>query len=157
MIALPKIVLASATIRRYQLTANKSNVSFDGKGNETSLWLYNKTTPGPLLKARRGEIIEVDFINGLDHPTAIHWHGIRNINEMDGVPDLTQVAVEPGETFTYRFPVNDAGTFWYHAHHKSWEQNDKIASAINANIITKMARAFKTVVTRPANRFSLNE
>lgn len=122
LIALPKKVLASATIRRYQLTANKSNVSFDGKGNQTSLWLYNKTTPGPLLKARRGEIIEVDFINGLDHPTAIHWHGIRNINEMDGVPDLTQVAVEPGETFTYRFPVNDAGTFWYHAHHKSWEQ-----------------------------------
>ena len=84
--------------------------------------MYNKTTPGPLLKARRGEIIEVEFINRLDHPSTIHWHGIRNINEMDGVPDLTQAAVEPGETFTYRFPVNDAGTFWYHAHHKSWEQ-----------------------------------
>ena len=41
---------------------------------------------------------------------------------MDGVSGWTQAAVEPGEAFTYRFPVNDAGTFWYHAHHKSWEQ-----------------------------------
>lgn len=70
----------------------------------------------------RREIIEVETINRLDHPSTIHWHGIRNINEMDGVPDLTQAAVEPGEIFTYRFLVNDAGTFWYHAHHKSWEQ-----------------------------------
>ena len=122
LIALPTLVQASTATRRYQLTANKSNVSFDGKGEETSLWLYNKTTPGPLLKARRGEIIEVEFINRLEQPSTIHWHGIRNINEMDGVPDLTQAAVEPSETFTYRFPVNDAGTFWYHAHQKSWEQ-----------------------------------
>ena len=130
MIALPTLVQANTTKRRYQLTANKSNVSFDDKGKETSLWLYNKTTPGPLLKARRGEIIEVVFINGLDHPTTIHWHGIRNINEMDGVPDLTQAAVEPGETFTYRFPVNDAGTFWYHAHHKSWETVRKTSKTL---------------------------
>ena len=122
LIALPTLVQASTVTRRYQLAADKSNVSFDDKGEETSLWLYNKTTPGPLLKARRGEIIEVEFINRLDHPSTIHWHGIRNINEMDGVPDLTQAAVEPSETFTYRFPVNDAGTFWYHAHQKSWEQ-----------------------------------
>ena len=116
LIALPTLVQASTATRRYQLKANKSKVSFDDKGEETSLWLCNKTTPGPLLKARRGEIIEVEFINRLDHPSTIHWHGIRNINEMDGVPDLTQAAVEPSETFTYRFPVNDAGTFWYHAH-----------------------------------------
>ena len=44
-------------------------------------------------------------------PTAMHWHGIRNLNEMDGVPDLTQAAIAPGESFTYRFPLKDAGTF----------------------------------------------
>ena len=60
-IALPPLVQASTATRRYQLTASKSNVSFADKGKETSLWLYNKTTPGPLLKARRGEIIEVEF------------------------------------------------------------------------------------------------
>ena len=41
---------------------------------------------------------------------------------MDGVPDLTQAAVEPGERYRYRFPLNDAGTFWYHAHNRAWEQ-----------------------------------
>ena len=83
LIALPALVQASTVTRRYKLTANRSNVSFDGKGEETSLWPYNKTTPGPLLKARRGEIIEAEFINRLDHPSTIHWHGICNINEMD--------------------------------------------------------------------------
>ena len=82
LLALPKLVQASTTTRRYQLTANKSNASFDDNGNETNLWLYNNRTPGPLLKARRGEVIEVEFINGLDHPTTIHWHGVRNLNEM---------------------------------------------------------------------------
>ncbi|MFL2801177.1 MAG: multicopper oxidase domain-containing protein, partial [Paracoccaceae bacterium] len=105
-----------------QLTAKIGSASFAQDRNQTNLWLYNNTTPGPLLKAKKGEVLEVEFINKLDQPTTIHWHGIRNINEMDGVPDLTQAAVEPDDKFTYRFPVNDAGTFWYHAHNKSWEQ-----------------------------------
>ena len=74
--------------------------------------MYNKTTPGPLLKA--GEEI-INWLSPSKLSIHYHWHGIRNINEMDGVPDLTQAAVEPSETFTYRFTVNDAGTFWYAA------------------------------------------
>ena len=120
--AMPKLVQAGKIIRRYQLTAKIGSASFAQDRNQTNLWLYNNTTPGPLLKAKKGEVLEVEFINKLDQPTTIHWHGIRNINEMDGVPDLTQAAVEPDDKFTYRFPVNDAGTFWYHAHNKSWEQ-----------------------------------
>ena len=89
MIALPRLVQASLATRRYQLIANKSNVSFDDKGKETGLWLYNQTTPNPLLTARRGKKIEVEFTNRLEHPSAIHWHRIRNMNEMDGVTDLT--------------------------------------------------------------------
>ena len=78
--------------------------------------LYNGQT-GPVLSAHKGDVFpEVEFVNQLDQPTTIHWHGIRNLNEMDGVPDLTQAAVEPGERFTYRFPLKDAGSFWYHAH-----------------------------------------
>ena len=122
LMALPKVVQAGTTTRRYQLTASKGSASFSQDGEQTNLWLYNNTTPGPLLKAKKGEFLEVEFINRLDQPTTIHWHGIRNLNEMDGVPDLTQSALEPGEQFTYRFPVNDAGTFWYHAHNRSWEQ-----------------------------------
>ena len=64
--------------------------------------LYNGQTPGPLLCAHKGDVFVVEFVNQLDQPTTIHWHGIRNLNEMDGVPDPTQAAVEPGERH-YRF------------------------------------------------------
>ena len=86
------------------------------------MFLYNGESPGPKLTARKGETLEIDFQNRLDQPTTIHWHGIRNFNEMDGVPDVTQAVVEPGEQFTYSFPVRDAGTIWYHAHNRSFEQ-----------------------------------
>ena len=107
----------------YDLVAGPDEFSLAGAENDpTRLWLYNGTSPGPLIRARKGDILKVNFTNRLEQPTTVHWHGIRNINAMDGVPDLTQPAVEPGETFTYRFPLPDAGTFWYHAHNKSWEQ-----------------------------------
>jgi FtsP/CotA-like multicopper oxidase with cupredoxin domain len=76
---------------------------------------FNEATPGPVIRARRGDTVKVRLINGLDEPTAIHWHGVRLRNAMDGAPPLTQPAVAPGETFDYSFVVPDAGTFFYHA------------------------------------------
>jgi len=107
----------------YDLIAAPAEFPLAGnEGGPTRLWLYNGTSPGPLIHARKGDTLKVNFTNNLDQPTTVHWHGIRNINAMDGVPKLTQPAVEPGETFTYTFPLPDAGSFWYHAHNKSWEQ-----------------------------------
>ena len=120
--AIPTGVMAGEKVRHYQLTAEPTPHFFDDKPVPTNLWLYNRQSPGPLISATKGDILDVEFINNLNQPTTIHWHGIRNINEMDGVPDLTQAAVESGERFRYRFPLNDAGTFWYHAHNKAWEQ-----------------------------------
>ena len=62
------------------------------------------------------------FENATEEPTAIHWHGIRLRNAMDGVPGMTQPLVQPGAHFDYAFKARDAGTYWYHAHHRSWEQ-----------------------------------
>ena len=111
------------TVRRYRIEAGPASARLGEQGAAaTDLWLYNGTSPGPEITALRGETLEVEFTNRLDVPTTMHWHGIRNLNEMDGVPNLTQAAIEPGESFTYRFPLKDAGTFWYHAHSKGWEQ-----------------------------------
>ncbi|MEZ5924881.1 MAG: multicopper oxidase family protein [Hyphomicrobiaceae bacterium] len=88
----------------------------------TKVWSYNAGTPGPVLRARRGERIDVRLANMLPQPTTVHWHGIRIDNAMDGVPHLTQHAVEPGAGFDYSFVVPDAGTFWYHPHERSYEQ-----------------------------------
>ena len=122
MAAFPLPTIA-AGLRRYQLIAARVEHPLGGVDKPVSpLFLYNGESPGPKLTARKGETLEIDFQNRLDQPTTIHWHGIRNLNEMDGVPDVTQAVVEPGERFTYSFPVRDAGTFWYHAHNRSFEQ-----------------------------------
>ena len=83
---------------------------------------FNGSTPGPELRVHQGDRVSVAFENGSGRPSAIHWHGIHLDNAMDGVPDLTQAAVPPGETFRYAFDAPYAGSYWYHAHHRSWEQ-----------------------------------
>ncbi|HUF81178.1 MAG TPA: multicopper oxidase family protein [Burkholderiales bacterium] len=88
----------------------------------TRIWGYEGTVPGPTLRVKQGEEVRVRLINQLPQPTAIHWHGLRLPNAMDGVPHLTQKPVEPGESFDYRFVAPDAGTFWYHSHFRSSEQ-----------------------------------
>lgn len=88
----------------------------------SDLWLYNGNTPGPEIRVTVGERVKVRLTNNLEEPTSIHWHGIRIANAMDGVSGLTQEPVQPGETFEYDFVVPDAGTYWYHAHNKSWNQ-----------------------------------
>lgn len=91
----------------------------------TAIWGYDGTVPGPILRVKRGEEVKVRLINGLPEPTLIHWHGLRIPNAMDGVPHLTQMPVQPGTTFDYRFVAPDAGTFWYHSHLYSSEQLER--------------------------------
>ena len=119
---LPGNVNAKNGIRHYKLVAEAAEHTFYPNAKKSKLSLYNQQSPGPTIHAVKGDILEVDFLNLLDQPTTIHWHGIRNLNDMDGVPGLTQPAVEPGETFTYRFPLKDTGLFWYHAHTQAWKQ-----------------------------------
>jgi len=80
----------AAGLRRYQLTAAREEHPLGGLGKPVSpLLLYNGKSPGPKLTARKGETLEIDFQNRLDQPTTIHWHGIRNLNEMHGVISIS--------------------------------------------------------------------
>jgi FtsP/CotA-like multicopper oxidase with cupredoxin domain len=76
---------------------------------------YDGKVPGPELRVRRGEEFSVRVVSALAEPTAVHWHGVRLANAMDGAPPLTQKAIAPGASFDCRFVAPDAGTFWYHA------------------------------------------
>jgi len=89
---------------------------------ETPVWGYNGATPGTELRLAQGARLRQTLRNDLDQPTTVHWHGLRIDNAMDGVPELTQKAVQPGQSFEYDFMVPDAGTYWYHAHNRSTEQ-----------------------------------
>ncbi len=88
----------------------------------STLWTYDGVNPGPQIRVKRGDRVKVRLINQLSEPTSIHWHGIRIDNAMDGVSGLTQDAVLPGQSFDYDFIVPDVGTYWYHAHTKTWNQ-----------------------------------
>lgn len=79
-------------------------------------WTYNGTVPGPLLRVMEGDRVRVVFTNELSEPTTVHFHGNTLMNVMDGVPNVTQNPVEPGETFVYEFTAGPNGTFWYHSH-----------------------------------------
>jgi len=86
------------------------------KGHKTPAWGYGGSVPGVELRSRQGDWLRVRFINRLDEPTTVHWHGIRLPLEMDGVPYVSQLPVLPGEHFDYVFKTEDAGNFWYHPH-----------------------------------------
>jgi len=75
-----------------------------------------------VLRLRRGETVEIEVENRLTSPSSVHWHGLRIDNQMDGVSGMTQAPILPGERFIYRFTPEDAGTYWAHSHHQSYEQ-----------------------------------
>lgn len=94
-------------------------------GPRTAVWCFNEQVPGPELRLRQGERLEVELENGLAQDTTVHWHGLRIPHAMDGVPYLTQAPVRPGERFAYAFEAPDAGTFWYHPHVRGSEQQGR--------------------------------
>ena len=93
-------------------------------GHRLRGWTYNGQVPGPTIEANVGDTVVVRLKNGLDEPTTIHWHGLRVPASMDGT-QVVQRPVQPGETFEYRFVVEDAGTFWYHSHHNETVQMER--------------------------------
>ncbi|RME26338.1 MAG: multicopper oxidase family protein, partial [Deltaproteobacteria bacterium] len=84
---------------------------------------YNGSTPGPTIRAKLGDTLVVDLVNDLAVPTTLHWHGLHVPWDMDGVTWM-QDPVQPGDSFTYRFPLTQAGTFWYHPHIDTARQVD---------------------------------
>ncbi|XWN19491.1 MAG: multicopper oxidase family protein [Roseibium sp.] len=121
--ALPQVTLAQGQDGFLELRAAAGEAKLYGeKGGASPLWLYNNRLPGPEIRVKQGDRVKVRFINELDQPTSVHWHGIRIDNAMDGVAGVTQQAVQPGESFDYDFRAPDAGTYWYHAHNMSWNQ-----------------------------------
>lgn len=68
------------------------------------------------LALQAGEAFRVRLENALDAPTLIHWHGLIPPFGQDGVPDLPQPLLKPGESFDYAFPLDTPGTHWMHAH-----------------------------------------
>ena len=125
-------VLASALLPRLVragTSPDKALVAAEGRVRitpdpypQTGVWCYDGSVPGPEIRLRQGERLQVTVENRLPQDTTVHWHGLRIPNAMDGAPYVTQPPIQPEESFVYQFTVPDAGTFWYHPHAHSAEQ-----------------------------------
>ncbi|MGE6779880.1 copper resistance system multicopper oxidase [Vreelandella titanicae] len=102
------------------LAIRRESIPIDGQ--EASTFSINGTSPGPLIRLKEGQDAVLRVTNLLDESTSIHWHGLILPPEMDGVPGVSFAGIAPGETFTYRFPVRQNGTYWYHSHSGMQEQ-----------------------------------
>jgi FtsP/CotA-like multicopper oxidase with cupredoxin domain len=104
----------------FDLTIDELPVNFTGTARRAVA--VNGQIPAPLLRMRQGDEVTIRVTNRLREQTSIHWHGIILPADMDGVPGLSFNGIAPGSTFTYRFKVNQSGTYWYHSHSRFQEQ-----------------------------------
>jgi FtsP/CotA-like multicopper oxidase with cupredoxin domain len=108
--------------KRFALTARQARVRL-ASGREIDALTFGGRVPGPELRVRQGDLVEVTLRNeDIEDGVTIHWHGVDVPNAEDGVASVTQNAVLPGARHTYRFRADQVGTFWYHTHQVSSKQ-----------------------------------
>ena len=107
----------------FELSADMITNTIDGK--ILDMYGYNDQTPGPLINVKQGDSITVQFTNNIDFPTTVHWHGLRLDYTSDGVPEVTQEPIQPGESFEYNLKFPDEGIFLYHPHVRTEMQMEK--------------------------------
>ncbi len=119
---LPRIAWSAKTTRSLKAALAEKRLVPGSEYQNATVWAFDQTVPGPVLRYRKDDWVSIDFDNQLPEGSSIHWHGIRNLNGMDGVAGLTQPEVPTGGAFRYEFPLPDSGTYWYHSHAKTWSQ-----------------------------------
>jgi len=104
---------------RFTLTAEHARVRL-ASGKTVDAVTFNGRVPGPELRVRTGDLVEVVLRNkDVEEGVTIHWHGVDVPNADDGVAGVTQNEVPVGGKYVYRFRVKQTGTFWYHTHQES--------------------------------------
>jgi FtsP/CotA-like multicopper oxidase with cupredoxin domain len=82
----------------------------------------NDQIPGPTLEFEEGDQAHITLTNNLQEEVSLHWHGLLLPPEMDGVPYVNTPPILPGQSYTFRFPIKQQGTYWYHSHTMLQEQ-----------------------------------
>ncbi len=111
---------ADASGNLIELNIAETQIEVAGKQVKTTT--INGTVPGPLVRLKEGSDALLRVTNHLREDSSIHWHGLILPFRMDGVPGISYDGIKPGETFEYRFPVTQSGTYWYHSHSGLQEQ-----------------------------------
>ncbi len=106
--------VAGRTVREWDIEAEDKEIEV-APGVKFAAWTYNGRVPGPTLRAREGERLRINFVNGSKHPHTMHFHGIHR-DTHDGVPGVGPGNIEPGGSFTYEFDASPFGVHLYHCH-----------------------------------------
>ena len=119
--------MAQASTPRAELRGNHFELEIgelpvDFTGRKRIATVVNGQLPAPLLRWRQGDTVSLRVRNRLKVTSSIHWHGIVLPADMDGVPGLSFEGIPAGGEYTYRFTVNQSGTYWYHSHSRFQEQ-----------------------------------
>lgn len=104
------------------LNIDYKTVNFSGRSIRKAIAVNNQI-PAPTLRLKQGDHVVINVRNNLDKGTAVHWHGVLVPWQMDGVEGITQKAIAPGCAFRYEFTLEQSGTYWYHAHAGTQEQD----------------------------------
>ncbi|NEW07464.1 multicopper oxidase family protein [Paenibacillus sp. SYP-B3998] len=121
----PSIPRTEAPDRQFTLTAQKQYVALSS-GKQIEAWTFNGQIPGPEMRVKEGELVEVTLVNqDIEQGLTLHWHGLALPNTQNSVSSATYNAVMPSETYTYRFRAEQAGTFWYYSPQDSQEATNK--------------------------------
>src|SRR6266545_2196851 len=154
-------LLADGT-KQFELTSKivKWEVS---PGKFVDAWTYNGTVPGPTIKVNDGDNVEVVIHNELPESTSIHFHGLVTPNAMDGVPDITQTPIKPGQTFTYEFVAKGPAVGMYHSHQDAVKQvPNGLAGAfligsepVPAGVTVSQAYQADTILVGPGERYTV--
>ena len=104
--------------KEFELTASVFDWELE-PGKVVQAWGYNEQVPGPTIRVEVGDTVRITLHNELEESTVLHSHGFTLPNEMDGVPDITQLPIKPGDSFTYEFVVQEAMVGMYHSHHNA--------------------------------------
>jgi len=126
--------LYAQNVVEYHLTIRDTIVDFSGKQRRAIA--VNGQIPMPALTFTEGDTAVIYVKNELKEGTSLHWHGVYLPNKEDGVPYLTQLPIPPGGTHTYRFPIIQNGTHWYHSHSGTQEQLGMYGSLILKKKVT---------------------
>jgi uncharacterized cupredoxin-like copper-binding protein len=108
-------------VKVYELTTSVVKWEVE-PGKFVDAWAYNGVVPGPTIHVSVGDKVRVVLHNQLPESTTIHFHGVKVPNAMDGVPDITQPAVKPGQSFTYEFTAQEPAVGMYHSHYDAAKQ-----------------------------------
>ncbi|MBD1432946.1 multicopper oxidase domain-containing protein [Sphingobacterium sp. DN00404] len=128
MLLLSVSAALAQNVVQYDLYVTDTLVNYSGK--EKHAIAVNGQIPMPTLTFTEGDTAEIVLHNQLKESTSLHWHGVQLPNREDGVPFLTQMPIPAGETYIYRFPIKQNGTYWYHSHSGFQEQIGMYGSLI---------------------------